>query len=146
MRLPVTFALRPSVTLTAALFLIHGLAVIMVAVTDLHLVIKFALWIALAFSSWRSVLVHALHLDTRGLAAITLRSDGELEIEYRDGEFAKVLVDECTTVFSWLVVLLMRRDGRLLAVTLPNDTLGVNAQRQLRLWLRWVADARSRAR
>ena len=145
MRLPVTFSLRPSATLVAALFLIHGFAIIMVALTDLPPVIKCALWIALAISVWRSVLIHVLQRGTQALAAITLRSDGELEIEYRNGEVARVLVDGRTTVFSWLVVLLMRKDGRVLSLTLPRDALGVDDHRQLRLWLRWVADAGSRA-
>ncbi len=146
MRLPVTLILRSSATLATAFFLIHGLAAIMVAVTDLSLLIKLILWGALAFSSWRSVLVHALRHGARALTAITLRSDGALEIKYRNDESAMVLVDERTTVFSWLVVLLMRKDGRLLALTLPHDALGVEAHRQLRLWLRWVADAGGQAR
>lgn len=146
MRLPVTLSLRPSATLAAVLFLVHGLAAIMVLVTDLSPVIKLALWIALAFSDWRSVFVHALRHGEQALVAITLRSDGELEVEYRNGELARVLVDDRSTVFSWLVVLLMKRDGRTLAVTLPHDALGEESHRQLRLWLRWVAETENRVR
>ncbi len=146
MRLPVTLILRSSATLATALFLIHGLAAIMVAAMDSSLVIKLILWIALAFSSWHGVFIHALRHGVRALTAITLRSDGALEIKYRNGESARVLVDARSTVFSWLVVLLMRKDGQLLALTLPHDALGVEAHRQLRLWLRWVADAGGQAR
>ena len=146
MRLPVTLTLRSSVTLTAVLFLVHGLAAIMVLVTDLPPVFKLALWIALAFSNWRSVLVHALRRGEHVPVAITLRSDGELEVAYRNGELARVVVDDRTTVFSWLVVLLVNRDGRTIALTLPHDALEEESHRQLRLWLRWVARTENRIR
>ncbi len=146
MRLPVTLSLRSSVTLAAVLFLVHGLAIIMVLVTDLPSLIKLGLWIALAFSVWRSVFVHALRRSVHALMAITLRSDGELEIKYRNGEFVRVQVDDRTTIFSWLVVLLVKREGRTLALTLPHDALGEESHRQLRLWLRWVAETENQVR
>ena len=137
MRLPVTLVLRPSLTLAVALLFIHGLAVIVVAPTVLPLAVKLALWTALAFSAWRSIAIHALRRSARAVAALTLRSDGNPEIEYRNGEHIHVQVDGRTTVFPWLVVLLMNREGRILALTLPRDALEADAHRQLRLWLRW---------
>jgi hypothetical protein len=107
------------------------------ALTDLPLAAKAALWGVLAFSVWRGISIHALRRGERAVMALTLRSDGKLEIEVRSGERIEVQVDGRSTVFSWLVVLLLKREGRTEALTLPHDALGSSAHRLLRLWLRW---------
>jgi len=52
-------------------------------------------------------------LLSRGeVAALTLRADGRLGLEFRDGRFAEAEVARDTTVFTALVVLRYRVAGR----------------------------------
>ncbi|OHC63449.1 MAG: hypothetical protein A2045_04710 [Rhodocyclales bacterium GWA2_65_20] len=138
MQLPVTLRLKASSRLVVALAVAHGLAVAGLAATDLALVIKLPVCFALALSLAFGIHRHALRLP---LLALTLKADGHLEIERRDGVCIEAHVHPGTTVFPWLVVLRLRLEGRVVALTLPPDAIEPEGHRQLRLWLRWQATA-----
>jgi len=94
-----------------------------------------------------TVVIRRSHLLARLLyrgdvAALTLRADGLLGIEHDDGSIEQAVVHPDTTVLPWLVVLRCRTDGRIRTLTLPRAAMDVDAHRQLRLWLRWKADAK----
>lgn len=137
MNLPLTLSLRPSVSLAAVLLFIHALAAAGVAPADLPMTVKLVLWLAIAGSAFHGIRFHALRYGRRAVIGLTLRSDGKLEIERRDGECIELQVDGGSTVFPKLVVLLLKSGAKRLALTLPEDALGAQAHRQLRLWLRW---------
>ena len=134
MQLPVTLRLKSSSALAVALVLAHCLALLGLMPTSLPPSAKFliglVLVLSLGFSLWR-------HAVRRPIVALTLKADGHLEVERRDGTIVEAHVHPHTTVFPWLVVLLLKLEGRTIALTLPADALVVGDHRQLRLWLRW---------
>jgi hypothetical protein len=136
--LPVTLRPRPSPTLALALFSAHGAVAAGLAASGLSVSLLLpamaALAVSLAVSLWR-------HVVRTPVVALTLKSDGTLDVCCRDGRSGCVQVDPRTTVFPWLVVLSARLGDRRLALALPPDALGRNAHRQLRLWLSWKASA-----
>ncbi len=71
--------------------------------------------------------------------AVTLRDDGRLGIERRDGARVEADVDAQTTIFTALVVLRFRVAGRSDTLVLPRSALGNDAHRRLRVWLKWRA-------
>ena len=138
MQLPVTLRLKASSRLVVALAAAHSLAALGLVPTSLPLAIKLPFCLALALSLAFSLHRHALRMP---ILALTLKADGHLEIERRDGGLIEAQIHPGTTVFPWLVVLLLRLEGRVLALTLPPDALEPEGHRQLRLWLRWRAAA-----
>lgn len=78
------------------------------------------------------------------VAAVTLRIDGRLGLEYRDGRCAEAEVDSDTTVFPRLVVLRYRVADRAASLILPQAATGAEAHRRLRVWLRWRGAAVSK--
>jgi hypothetical protein len=136
-QLPVTLVPRPSLALAGALVAAHGVAALGILPTSLPPVLKFACLLALAASL---VFYSNRHLGRPPVAAMILKSDGRMELERRDGARIEAAVHPQTTVFAWLVVLLLRTETGTLALTLPLDALGVDGHRKLRLWLRWKAE------
>ncbi|MGE5466828.1 MAG: protein YgfX [Ignavibacteria bacterium] len=138
MRLPVTLYLKPSPTLGAALVAAHALVALGIALTGLPLVAVLVALLAIVLSLRHTLHRHVLRAP---LVALTLRSDGMLEAKRRDGSLLTARVVPDTTVFPWLVVLLLEGEGIRSRLALPPDALGGAAHRQLRLWLRWRASA-----
>lgn len=140
MQLPVTLRLKPSPILAGMLVLGHSLAALGVVLTglprDVVLPVVILLALSLGFSLGRSV----FHPP---ILALMLKADGTLDVERRDGSCAAARVNPQTTVFPWLVALLLRAEGRNMGVALLPDALGREGHRQLRLWLRWRANART---
>ncbi len=138
MRLPVTLRLKPSPTLAAALVFAHGLVAVGAAAMVRPLALLFPSLLLLALSLAFTLRRHILRPP---LLALTLKADGALEVEFSDGRRGVVQVRPQTTVFPWLVALLLRSEGHGLALALPPDALAGEGHRQLRLWLRWRASA-----
>jgi hypothetical protein len=134
MQLPVTLVLKQSRALAAALTAAHILAAAGLVPTTLPVPAKLIVGLFIALSLVRC-------LRRRRAVSLTLKTDGTLEIERPDGARQEACVLPNTTVFPWLVVLSLRVGGRKESLTLPTDALGVDGQRQLRLWLRWKATA-----
>jgi len=135
-QLPVTLRLKPSPTLAIALVLAHGLAAVGLVPASLPPVLKISCWLvlacSLAFALWRHVFRLPAH-------ALTLKPDGHMEIERHGNEAAEARINPRTTVFPWLVVLLLQIGKERVALTLPRDAVDAVGHRQLRLWLRWKA-------
>jgi len=70
-----------------------------------------------------------------------LGSDGRLGFERRDGTRDMADVDSQTTIFTSLVVLRLRVGSHNESLVLPRSSLGTDAHRQLRVWLKWRASA-----
>jgi toxin CptA len=131
-QLPVTLVLKQSRALAAALTAAHILAAAGLVPTTLPAPAKLIAGLFIALSLVRC-------LRRRPAVSLRLKTDGTLEIERPDGARQEACVLPGTTVFPWLVVLSLRVGGRKESLTLPMDALGVDGQRQLRLWLRWKA-------
>ena len=136
MRLPITLKPRPSRALGAALVVAHGLAALGLVTIAVAVSLKVLAGIGLLLSLAVALRRHVLQ---PGIVALTLRADGLLDAHCADGSSATVAVQPHTTAFPWLVVLLVKIDGRACATTLLPDSLGGEDFRQLRLWLRWLA-------
>lgn len=70
-------------------------------------------------------------------SSLTLRRDGRLSILDLSGTSSDGQVSPATTVFPWLIVMLVKTGKRSQSLVLPVDSLGKDGHRQLRLWLRW---------
>ena len=132
---PITLAVRASRKLVAALCVAHALAGVGLLPSELPVAAKLLLLVILTLS-----LVLAVRRSGR-TAALTLNTDGRLSLLRLDGSSLDGQVDPATTVFPWLVVLLVRTAEKTEALVLPVDALGGEGHRQLRLWLRWKANA-----
>lgn len=132
---PITLAIRRSPSLVAALIVIHVLAGVGLPPADLSVALKSILWVALALS-----LAMAVRRSHR-VASLTLNGNGRLSLQRLDGHCLDCHVDRATTVWPWLIILLARNVATTEALVLPVDALGGDGHRQLRLWLRWKANA-----
>jgi len=139
-QLPVTLRLNPSPILASTLVLAHGLAALGIVLAgmsqDIVLSAVVLLALSLGFNLRRSVFRSPVR-------ALILKADGTLDVECRDGSCSTAQINPQTTVFPWLVALLLRAEGRNMALALLPDALGREGHRQLRLWLRWRANART---
>ena len=77
----------------------------------------------------------------RPIQALTLRADGRMLIGHPDGTSVEADIHPQSTVFSWLVVVLFRADGRLESLVLPRVAMDAEDHRRLRVWLKWKATA-----
>lgn len=94
----------------------------------------------LALSGW-----HALRRSV--VVGLRLSEDGELAFLSTAGDRIAVSVRPDTVVFSQLIVLRARDEvqGSLRTLVVLPDSMSVEQFRQLRLWLRWRADASEQA-
>lgn len=134
MQLPVTLVLRSSRLLAVALTAAHAVAAAALAPTSLPVPAKLLVGLFIVLSLFRS-------LRRRPAAALTLRADGAVDVLRPDGTRQEARVLPATTVYPWLVVLVVTAAGRRQSLVLPVDALGGEGHRQLRLWLRWKASA-----
>lgn len=75
------------------------------------------------------------------IVALSLRADGRLEIERRDGAWGEAEIESGTTIYARLVVLRMRINDCIESLVLPRTAIGDDAHRRLRVWLEWRANA-----
>lgn len=132
MRLPLTIEIHRSRRLIAALLLAHLIAAAGLWPVDFPLWVKVAVWCALTASV-------ALTIGRRYPEQLTLHADGRLGLIAGDGSVIEYRVDSATTVFPWLILLLLDSPCGRVALTLPGDALGDEGHRQLRMWLKWKA-------
>ncbi|MRR50070.1 MAG: hypothetical protein EG825_04015 [Rhodocyclaceae bacterium] len=137
MRLPLVLPLGPSRILLFALATAHGLAALALLVADLSPLARLFAALPVLFSAWHTVLKKP---DDRPLA-LSLKAEGVLELYGRSGDGRMATVSRATTVFPWLIILLLKTDAGRLSLCLPRDALGVDGHRQLRMWLAWLAKA-----
>lgn len=136
MQLPVTLRSQASSLLSGALSAAHVLVFAGLLAAGLSaptmLWAGFLLTISLVFSL-RSRVLHP------AWSTITLLADGQLEMERTDGRRHGAELLAGSSAFPWLVVLLLRVDGRRLSLAMLPDGLEGDGHRILRLWLRWGA-------
>jgi hypothetical protein len=73
------------------------------------------------------------------IEALVLGADGGLSVERHSGVREEVSLDAATAVFTGLVILRMRHGRQRETLALPSCATGAEAQRRLRIWLRWRA-------
>lgn len=100
--------------------------------TDAPTVVKLLAWSALLVS----LMICLSQVEPR---EIVLDADGGARILDRRGECVAARVDPGTTVFSWLIVLLVLTERGRRAVVLLPDSLSREEYRKLRAWLKWQA-------
>lgn len=127
---PLSIPLKPSRRLLAAQIAAHVLAAFAVLASTIPGWLAALLLVAVGYSCSR--------LRPSGLpASLTLHADGRCEKVGADGTAIDVPVHPQTMVLPWLVVLLHRQQGRVLALVLAADSMDAEHGRQLRVWLRW---------
>jgi toxin CptA len=140
MQLPLRLALQASRSLAILLGSLHLAALGSLLPVDVPLGLKLAGGLAVTLSAVLGIRRHALLGDARAVRALVLRADGSVEAECRSGRF-EATVSPHSTVFPWLLVVLLREPGRRrpVAVVVLRDALAAQDWRQLRAWLRWHA-------
>jgi len=132
-------ALRPSVSLTAFLFVGHGVAMAAVwplmAVVPLLWLLPVLLLISLAVQCWK---VWHPPVPLLGMEGRTL------QLGMADGSWLEGLVLAHSVVLPWLIVLHIRIDRcrRDKVFVLPIDALGKESHRMLRRWVLWQSQER----
>ena len=138
MRLPLVLPVKPSPILLVTLSTAHGVALLVTLVAEWPIVAKVLAVLALMFSAWSAIAAQTSSRDDRPIA-LGLRTDGVLHLHYRYRDAQPATLSASTTVFPWLIILWLKMDGRRLSLCLPQDALGSEGHRQLRLWLTWLA-------
>ena len=137
MQLPLSIPLLKSRQLLALMILSHGLAAGALLPLALPVTVRLALLGLVALSLFFTLYIQA-HPPVVGLR---LGSRGELEVERKVGAggtaIQKAIIEPHTAILPGLIVLLLRCDGKRLALPLLPDSLDVDLNRQLRLWLQW---------
>ena len=138
MQLPMTLILQASRRLDVLLLVMHGVALAVLGAISASGWIRLMLLLLVCASfgtTWRRT--HG----AKRIVRLLLRADGKLEYLRSNGETGETRVHLHSTVTPQLTVLLLRFGKRLEALVLLPDSLPAEAFRQLRLWLRWQADA-----
>ncbi len=134
---------RPSRWLALLLLLAHGAVlsvVVLLPVTPWLKAILLASLLLSLFVQFRRI------ADSRRIEELTLHADGTLEVRRAHGMPSRMQVSHATTVMPWITTLLLcdpQASGRMrrrheVLVLLP-DALEEDANRHLRVWLRWCA-------
>ncbi len=134
MQLPLTLELQPSHRLALLLAVAHLCALAAAWLLFIPWWTKFALLAAILASGGYQL----LRLNGRSrIRRVILKEGGRLEFSRVDGSSGEARIHPQTTVTPLLVVMLLRRQGRIEALVLLPDALGAEDFRLLRLWLRW---------
>jgi len=141
MRLPLVLPVKISPTLLVTLSVAHGVALLATLATDWPVAMKALVAIPWGFSAWRSIRWQISRFQGGRPTALGLKSDGKLDLYCRQGEAQPATVSASTTVFPGLIILWLKTDTERLSLCLPQDALGPEGHRQLRLWLTWLAKA-----
>ncbi|MDR1062856.1 MAG: hypothetical protein LBL48_02815, partial [Azoarcus sp.] len=131
-RFPLFIDLRRSLYRIAALSVMHGAAAGVFLYMPWLPPLRVAMLAVLALSLRRS-------LSPLGVVSLRLYENGGLECVLPDGTSLPAVPLPDTTVFSWLVALRLKAEGRKRIISLPlfPDHMSREEFRLLRLWLRW---------
>lgn len=138
MHLPHRLVLHPSRFLAALLFLLHIAALLGLMPIQLPLWLKLLLTAVVA-ASGVSLGRHALQVAGTSVRELILKADGTVEGTRADGSRFEARVSRQSTLWPWLIVMLLERPGslRLHPLILLPDALPPGELRILRSWLRW---------
>lgn len=139
MQLPLRLTLKPSRHLSVLLALLHLAALGSLLPLDLPLWLRLIAACAVALSAVAGIRRHAFLSSSRSVRELTLAADGSVEAVSAGRSRFPAAVSLKSTVFLWLVVLLLDASGsrRLLPVVILPDSLQADEFRALRSWLRW---------
>lgn len=141
MQFPLRLKLYPSRRLAVLLALLHLAGIAGIVPLDLSLWLKLLACAAASASALASIRRHALLAAPGSVRELVLLVDGSVEGERRKRGAFTAAVSPRSTVFPWLVVVLLEvaDSRRLLPVVLLPDSLAPDQLRALRSWLRWKA-------
>lgn len=138
MRLPRSIPIAPSGALAVLIWAGHLAAGASLLPLAVPIWAKLLAGCAIAVSAARTARRHARPQASNGLCALYLLEDGTLETECADGTCEPANVDARTTLFPWMIVLVVERlGGRRDPFVLLPDAVGRDDLRALRAWLRW---------
>ena len=140
MLLPLRLCLKPSRLLAMLLGLMLLAALGSLVPLDLPLWSRLIAAGAAMLSVVTGIRRHAFLSSVRSIRELTLKADGTVEVAGAGLRFFPAVVSPQSTVFPWLVVLLLEvPDSRsLLPVVILRDSLPPDEFRLLRSWLRWM--------
>ena len=75
----------------------------------------------------------------QSIARLHLGAKGELEIEKIFGARETAVILPATTVFPWMILLVIREEGKRHPLVLLADSTSGDDLRRLRVWLGWRA-------
>lgn len=139
MLLPHRLELHASRYLAVALGLLHLAALASLVPLPLSAPTKLLMAAAIALSSAVSVYRHALRQSASSIRVLFLNDDGTIRGERNDGSWFEAKVAGQSTVFQWMVVMLIDLPGghRFQPLIILPDSLPAGDGRILRAWLRW---------
>lgn len=130
-----TVALRPSRVLALVLTAVAGAALACAWISlPLPAFPPLAAGIVLA---WAWPCAQALHLAPSAVRMLELDAAGGVRCQDGLGQWQEAQIRSGSYVSGWLVVLLLRRDGRGRSLVLLPDAAAAGDLRRLRVWLRW---------
>ena len=140
MEIPIRIGLRRSRLLSWLLVVLHVLAAGSLFLAPWPAVARYSLMALVVLSAW-----HTLQPPT--IVGLRLGENGEFGFLSPGGDFLPVTVQPDSAVFSWLIVLRVRKVGqcRVHSLALFRDSMAAEQFRLLRLWLRWLANPGRRA-
>jgi hypothetical protein len=141
MQFPRRLVLKPSPSLALLLALMLLAALGSLVPLDIPLWMKLAGAGAAAISSGTAMRRHAFLAAKGATRELILHEDGTVEAARADPDIISAGVSSQSTVFPWLVVLLLEVPGSrtLFPVLILRDSLSPEEFRVLQAWLRWKA-------
>jgi len=130
--------LRPSWQLTILLAGLYLTTAASVSVLPFPSLLKLTCILAIVWVATASIRRHALLKTTKSFRSLVLLADGGVEALCADGECLKAEVSSYSTLFPWLIVLLLKtptsRSSR--AVLVLADSMSADELRKFKSWLR----------
>ena len=140
MQLPLTYPLvlrfQSSRLAAIALVVVHGLAIVALAVSQLAWLVRGMLLLVTVFSLVRALRINAWRSGAKAVAALRLDKDAEIELTYADSDCVSTRLDPSSTVLHWLIVLCLRHEGEKLYLFLLPDMLDADSWRRFSVLLR----------
>ena len=131
--------LKPSLTLTCLLILVHGIAAILVSLLTLTPGIKLVVTVLLIGSFIFYVRKDAQLISRNAVVKIEPFGKSGCYLTTRSGSRMACQISGDTFVASYLTVLILKQEMKLLplSVVILPDSADPEEFRQLRIWLRW---------
>jgi hypothetical protein len=133
--LPLSISIKPSRRFFAVLLFAHGLALIAVALLTLSIPMRTGLGALVLVS----LLFTLRKRKDPGIVRLHLGAKGELEIEKIVGVRETAVILPETMVFPWMILLVIRSEGKRYPLVLLQDSTNGDDLRRLLVWLDWRA-------
>lgn len=87
--------------------------------------------------TWAWLCAQALHRVGSAARTLELGADGGVRCRDVRGQWHEAQLQPGSYVSGWLIVLILRANGRLRSLVLLPDAAAAEELRRLRVWLRW---------